>query len=453
MGFPLKLVTVAAKVFGAWLVLLVVSWVAPAALGSGSWVDLLKVALAVQVIAAVALWLLDVVRFAAITFAVRALARVAIRFAVPAVGLEPLAQALSGVDVAARWPGYLLGGLSAAWPLFRDVTLFRTRPRHGASCAIQVGDETLIALGDWGHRVGLFEPTTEVYRGVLGRTARVLPASGMVTTLCQLTAGDRPLLAVGSDDRVVRLWDPATGQRVHVLTGHRGAVHAMCPVEVDGATLLATGGDDATIRLWDPVTGAKAATLGRHPGIIRGLCQVTVDGTTLLASVGAGGGVWLWDPRTRQRVRALPGPRSLLQAVCTVRIGDRVLVAAAGQDGHVHVWDAVTGEHLHALAGTGHPMYGLCHVHFGDRHLLASAGDGVGVPLRDPLSGERLGVLGDDPAALANHSGWFRTVCETRVGDTLVIVAAGYNEIAEVWAVDEDTIAATIREGLPGDAA
>jgi WD40 repeat protein len=68
----------------------------------------------------------------------------------------------------------------------------------------------------------------------------------------------RILLATGSADRTVRLWDPTTGTPVgDPLTGHTGGVRAVAAVPLpDGRTLLATGSDDRTVRLWDPTSGA-----------------------------------------------------------------------------------------------------------------------------------------------------------------------------------------------------
>ncbi|MFE1592361.1 WD40 repeat domain-containing protein, partial [Nocardia sp. NPDC058705] len=63
----------------------------------------------------------------------------------------------------------------------------------------------------------------------------------------------RTLLASGSDDRTVRLWDPITGHPHGTpLTGHTHMVTAVAAVVLlDGRTLLASGSHDDTVRLWD----------------------------------------------------------------------------------------------------------------------------------------------------------------------------------------------------------
>ena len=65
------------------------------------------------------------------------------------------------------------------------------------------------------------------------------------------------LLATGSDDATVRLWDPVTGTARGVLTGHTGAVRAMAAVPMlNGSTLMVTAGDDRAVIIWEPLGSA-----------------------------------------------------------------------------------------------------------------------------------------------------------------------------------------------------
>ncbi|QDT16026.1 c-type cytochrome domain-containing protein [Alienimonas californiensis] len=90
-------------------------------------------------------------------------------------------------------------------------------------------------------------------------------------------------LATGGYDKVVRLWDPATGLEKAVLAGHNGPVfgvafHPTLP-------LLATASDDRTIKLWDAGSGELKDTLTEPAGAQ--LCVAfTPDGAHLLAAGG-----------------------------------------------------------------------------------------------------------------------------------------------------------------------
>ncbi len=62
-------------------------------------------------------------------------------------------------------------------------------------------------------------------------------------------SSDGGLLASGSADRTIKLWEVATGREVRTLTGHTDTVLSVA-FSPDGR-LLASGSYDKTIKLWD----------------------------------------------------------------------------------------------------------------------------------------------------------------------------------------------------------
>jgi serine/threonine protein kinase len=89
---------------------------------------------------------------------------------------------------------------------------------------------------------------------------------------------DGKVLATGSSDKTVRLWDVATGRNIATLTGHAGGVTSVA-FSPDGK-VLATGSSDKTVRLCDLTTGRNIATLTGHAGGVTSVA-FSPDGKTL----------------------------------------------------------------------------------------------------------------------------------------------------------------------------
>lgn len=77
------------------------------------------------------------------------------------------------------------------------------------------------------------------------------------------STADRPVLAVATNNEVVRLWDTVSTDETPVgLVGHRGPVRAIAAASTPAGPRLLTAGDDQTLRIWDAETGMLLRTLG-----------------------------------------------------------------------------------------------------------------------------------------------------------------------------------------------
>ena len=81
-------------------------------------------------------------------------------------------------------------------------------------------------------------------------------------------SADGKLIASGSADKTVKVWDEVTGQVKFTLSEHRGAVNSVA-MSADGQRLVSAS-DDGTVKVWDGATG-KVFTLEGHKVVpIRG---------------------------------------------------------------------------------------------------------------------------------------------------------------------------------------
>lgn len=184
---------------------------------------------------------------------------------------------------------------------------------------------------------------------------------------------DDPVLATGSLDGTVRLWDTATGASRHELAPH---ARWAWPVLFDsGGGLLATGDGEGVVRVWDVPTGALRWAAGGHTSPV---WTASFANSGDLLAVGddsqEGPSARLWDAHTGRLRHALDTEGS---ATYWLRFNPAgTLLATGGSDGTVRLWDPATGRLRERLSGHAEPIYALDFHPSGD-YLISASADGT----------------------------------------------------------------------------
>ena len=166
---------------------------------------------------------------------------------------------------------------------------------------------------------------------------------------------DGSLLASASQDGVARLWDPYEGELVARLSGHEVAVDYVA-FNPEGTKLL-TGSDDGTARIWDVGTGVLLLKLEGQP---QGVTSVawSPDGK-LLATTSYDGTVFIRDAATGEPLHRLTGSSGVILAAA-FSPDSQWLATTSDEDGALRIWDAATGRladvHVGTLKSTGYTV-------------------------------------------------------------------------------------------------
>jgi RNA polymerase sigma factor (sigma-70 family) len=147
-------------------------------------------------------------------------------------------------------------------------------------------------------------------------------------------SSDRKVIATGSADGDIRLWDAATSSPVRVLYGHANSVHSVA-FSPDGKQLVSGGTDNSAI-LWEVGTGKK----NWHMKNLRSPVNSVVfspDGKSV-----AVGGMWsivIGSVETGQRLDTLEQENDIQESIAYLRDGKHL---AAGSHHALRIWNLET---------------------------------------------------------------------------------------------------------------
>jgi WD40 repeat protein len=212
-----------------------------------------------------------------------------------------------------------------------------------------------VASAAWDGMVRLWDPTTGQPIATLPHQSSILTSladSLQVPFRCLFVPSPHPTsiltglayspdgrqLAVVSRLEGVWLWDLAGRKKIRLLQGVTGywMGDARAAFHPDG-TLLAAGSLAGPVRLWDPATGDLVGVLTGHEG-----CSLDVafrpDGKQV-ATAGEDGTLRLWNVATRQPEAVLRGSQRIQRLAYSA---DGRLVAAGSDDRTVRVWAVPT---------------------------------------------------------------------------------------------------------------
>lgn len=259
---------------------------------------------------------------------------------------------------------------SAVCRLWRDLNQDEMTDRHWKAlyCHRWAPTEFQEARKTWQKQYSVKMRTTQVWRGRYQQDSLFGHKAGV---RCIKLLPERNLVATGSLDKTMRLWDLEQGMPLSVSKSHGGTVRC---VGLDNH-LLVSGSADATVRVWKLQPNASESPDLSSPVKLQGIHTGPISGLALCSKYIYSGS---WDCSVRMWSRSNLNCRKMWRYgdwVWAVMVQGSTLLASAGRD--VFIQDLPTGRLVSRLCN----LYEEGHVSSMDgsqngKMIVTGAGDG-----------------------------------------------------------------------------
>jgi WD40 repeat protein len=225
------------------------------------------------------------------------------------------------------------------------------------------------------------------------------------------------LVASGSVDSTVRIWQKETGQVVQILRQPLGVTSLQ--FSTDGGKLV-TGSYDGLVRIWDWKTSKTVKELKGHSGTVWSVVY-SPDGK-ILASCGEDRTVKLWNAETGTLLRTIPAHLLNIWKVRFTPDGKKII--SSSFDNTIKIWNVADGSLLKTLQGHSEAVVGLAVSP--DGGLLASGSDDKTIKLWDIDSGKLL-------RSMENGDGHVYAVAFSPDGKRLISGSRDKDNLGEIF--------------------
>lgn len=272
---------------------------------------------------------------------------------------------------------------------------------------------------------GSYDTTVKLWNSEVSDEAMSLAQNGRVNALVFMP--NRESLVTGSGSGDIKFWNVATGESTATIAGQSGRIVSLAS---DAAsTHIASGSSNGTIKVWPLTTNGASVKVSEAKELVSVGAQINTlafhpTNSQILVSGDHDGVIQVWDLSKEEPILTLDGDIDRILGLSISRDGK--YVASGSYDKIIQIWDLESGAMVQTLEGHD---FVVADVAFSpDGNTLASSSYDESIKMWDWTNAKEL-------CTLSGHSGFVYTVAFANEGNALV--SGGYDGTVRTWDLTE----------------
>ncbi|NUN97680.1 MAG: protein kinase, partial [Candidatus Omnitrophica bacterium] len=204
-------------------------------------------------------------------------------------------------------------------------------------------------------------------------------------------SSDGEMLATGSDDQTIRLWDTESGRNISTFISPRPI---RCLAFLSENQRIVGGSPGGAVQQWDTITGQLIKEIQTGASNITSICRHPAKDRFAIST--SEGQVVVYERSTLEKVLTIVASNGPVSRVAFSPDGSRL--ATAGEDYLVKEWDSETGNLVRVFEAHTSPVNQVAFLADGER--LASAGEDQRILIWNRETGECVGTMLDKEYSL-----------------------------------------------------